>query len=485
MKLIYKNLVLFWILGVIFLLLQENMQAHTSPVVSFVRNGKVYLRWKPERSTALEGCNVYRKTLDGDWTKCTIKPIERITNSDEIHQILGTQSKVFFQLMGVQFPQKGIDDSAYSTFLQSKKQVSNFDLMCQIYPDFPRVMGEMYVDSTPSKGAVIYKITTIEHGKETELAVSQPVNSTINDIIPEILMLEAIPRNERVVLKWKRNDNALEAGTVNGFNVYRSKSLLGQFERVNSSPIFPIRLLVEGKKTTDEQEFLDKLVNNGTEYFYVVRSVNAFGFESEPSMTAHTTPFSTDVEIKFDITIEQFGSGAMVHFIAGDSAHFEGVELWKSTKRANGYSKVFPLSPFQLQNNFYDSDVSGGEHYFYYAVGKWKNGEVRQSDTLLFIRPDKLPPDIPQGLTATNKGAITVLSWKKSNENDIEGYEIRRSVVQSAEAMQFALTDKLLQTNSFSDSTKTQERAYRYYVYAVDKTGNYSKPAEIEVLPAK
>ena len=484
MKLIYKLPVIVFTV-VMFSVFPENMQAHTSPIVSFVRNGKVYLRWKPERSTALEGCNVYRKTADENWIKCTLQPIERITNSDEIHQMLGTQSKVFFQLMGVQFPQKGIDDSAYSTFLQSKKQVSNFDLMCQIYPDFPRVMGEMYVDTSALKGVSIYKITAIEYGVEQEIAVSRPLNSSVNDTIPEILTLEAIPKNERVLLRWKRNDNALDAGIVNGYNIYRSVSLLGNYERVNSSPIFPVRMRVAGKNPTAEQQFVDKLVQNGTEYFYVVRSVNAFGFESESSITARTIPFATNTEVAFDISAEQFGNGVMINFLAGDSANFADVELWKSTNQASGYKKVFPQSEFQLQRIFYDMDIREGEHYFYYAIGKWKNGEVRQSDTLLFIRPDKSPPDIPQGLSAKNKGAITVLTWKKNNESDIEGYEIRRSVALDTEKMQFALTDKLLQTNTFNDSTKNSERGYRYYVYAVDKAGNYSKPAEIEVLPLK
>jgi fibronectin type 3 domain-containing protein len=462
-----------------------DIHAYQSPIIVFSHNGKVYLRWKPERKTALEGCNVYRKLDKEEWIKCNAIPITRITDNDEIRRILGTQSELFFQLMGVQFPKKGINDSAYALFLQSQKQVSTFDLMCQIYPDFPLVMGEMFVDSVSPKGIVQYKIATIEHGKEHEIALSRLVNTLMNDTVPPITTLEAIPMNEKVRLRWRRDDTALDAGTVNGYNIYRSQSLLGKSERVNPSPLFPLRVRDAAKKLIAEQEFADKVVDNGTEYFYTVRAVNAFGFESDESITARAIPFDATAEAKLDISVEQFGNGAVVRFLAEDSVNLAAIELWKSTNHSQRYTKVFPVSVFQHQDKFYDMDIREGEKYFYFAKGSWKNGAERMSDTLLFIRPDKTPPSIPQGLSAMNNGSNIILSWKKSTDTDVEGYEIRRAVAQSAELIQFALTDKLVQTTLFTDTTILPDRAYRYYLYAVDTAGNYSHPAEIEVLPAR
>ncbi|MBK9248894.1 MAG: hypothetical protein IPM69_12465 [Ignavibacteria bacterium] len=457
-----------------------NAAAQTGRVLSFCKEGKVYLRWKPERSTSLEGCNIYRKSADGDWKLITESPVKRMTDNQEIRRLLGTQAELFLGLLGISLPEKGIDSSSYQRFLASPKAMSNFDLLCQIYPDFPRVMGEMYVDSLPPKGEIQYKISALVNGKEREIALSQAINSSKNEEVPTVQTLEAVPAEETILLKWPHTENSLERGLVNGYNVYRSSQLLGKYERVNSSPIFPVKITKGGTKLHN-QEFVDKFVTNDSTYYYEVRAVNAFGFESIPSLMVQSTPRAVMVNSPKNISTEEFGNGMRMRW---ESSGENTVEVWKSIDRLKNYHRVFPVSEFQEKaDSWLDIDLEEGTPYYYFIRSKSRSGMMStSSDTVEFRRVNRTPPTSPQGLKISIHDSKPTLTWLKNPEKDLAGYHIRRAIA-SNPAIQFYLTDSPVVQSNYTDSSSiTQGQSYIYSLYAVDTAGNLSAPVTVELM---
>jgi fibronectin type 3 domain-containing protein len=77
-----------------------------------------------------------------------------------------------------------------------------------------------------------------------------------------------------VTLSWKSPPPS-NGPKVIGYNIYRSTSSSGPYARVASE--------VKGPTYKDE------LVNSGTTYYYVVKSVNESGIESQPSEEIRVT----------------------------------------------------------------------------------------------------------------------------------------------------------------------------------------------------
>jgi endonuclease I len=87
------------------------------------------------------------------------------------------------------------------------------------------------------------------------------------------LALMAFPANRRVSLDWVSNVE----GDLAGYNVYRSTVAGGPYQKTNIS-------------LATASEHLDRFVQNGTTYYYVVTAVDAVGNESTISASAFATP---------------------------------------------------------------------------------------------------------------------------------------------------------------------------------------------------
>gem|GEM_PF-66203 len=84
-----------------------------------------------------------------------------------------------------------------------------------------------------------------------------------------------------VVLHWDSNSETELAG----YNIYRSTSLNGSYSKQNTSIV-------------DLLSYADVNVGNGTPYYYCLKAINVFGFESPASDTISVTPhtFASDDE---------------------------------------------------------------------------------------------------------------------------------------------------------------------------------------------
>ncbi|WP_263788931.1 BspA family leucine-rich repeat surface protein [Salinibacter grassmerensis] len=87
---------------------------------------------------------------------------------------------------------------------------------------------------------------------------------------------------------------------------------------------------------------------------------------------------------------------------------------------------------------------------------------------------ERATPSAPSGLTANVEGQHVLLSWSASASDDLAGYRLYRSVGQAPDTSGAGLTEGPVSATSFTDTTATENRTYRYGVTAVDTAGNQS-----------
>ena len=128
----------------------------------------------------------------------------------------------------------------------------------------------------------------------------------------------------------------------------------------------------------------------------------------------------------------------------------------------------------------------------WYAVTAVDNSYNESSREIVEVEiPDNVAPDPPSALAArpSRDGAV-LLSWQPLLAFDLAGYRVYRGDPQRGErersgGRQFSAVAELDgQTTNWMDREVERGQAYRYYLTALDESGNESDPsAEVEIVP--
>lgn len=145
----------------------------------------------------------------------------------------------------------------------------------------------------------------------------------------------------------------------------------------------------------------------------------------------------------------------------------------------------YPLAPINtllLTNTFFtDSGLENGKRYKYEVRSVRLVGTVRWEGegTAVEATPrDKTPPQAPTGVQGEKKEKGVFITWEKSAESDLLGYNIYRVGTGKAEK----LNKESRQETSFVDTEPGNARYVSYYITAVDTAGNESGPSRELIL---
>ncbi len=136
-------------------------------------------------------------------------------------------------------------------------------------------------------------------------------------------------------------------------------------------------------------------------------------------------------------------------------------------------------------NSYDDSAFEFGKAYAYIVrsviAAGGKSVESANSTPVIIKPRDIFPPSAPQGLTAaviTNaSSALEVdLSWSMNSETDLGGYRVYRSEEQGTRGD--LLTQEILLSPAYRDTSVQRGRRYWYTVTAVDRNGNESASSD-------
>ncbi len=122
-----------------------------------------------------------------------------------------------------------------------------------------------------------------------------------------------------------------------------------------------------------------------------------------------------------------------------------------------------------------NSSFTGEDSFTYRALDDSSAADT--ASVRIAVRPPPAPP-VPEGLVAQLEGRQVSLSWSAVAPEDLAGYRLYRSAGQRPDTSGAGLTEELISETTFTDTTATENRTYRYGVTAVDTAGNESALSE-------
>ena len=295
-------------------------------------------------------------------------------------------------------------------------------------------------------------------------------------VVPKrIVNLEAIPREERLLLEWtspKENTDKTPLINLAKFQVLRSEGTLiaGECKGCGERPKMIYEMKVDGK-----EEMRGKKVSIFFEdqearkvYVYQVVSINRRGYPSSPS---------NPVTVYWDYPPQ---SPRMVRGEREDKR----VDLyWDPVEGATGYNiyrrgeeEEFPLRPLNREpltvTQYTDLNVENEKRYIYSvrAVRRVVKTDVEGKGSLgAPVTPtDLIPPNAPLGLVAIPLKNGIELNWRRNREPDLLGYYVYRRRPGEKEFKK--LNETPLEKEVYLDTHVELEQDYEYAVTAVDNS---------------
>ncbi len=121
--------------------------------------------------------------------------------------------------------------------------------------------------------------------------------------------------------------------------------------------------------------------------------------------------------------------------------------------------------------DYLDRTIAEGARYRYVILGI--DGDNRQSlpsAAIEFAPEDKFAPAVPMGPSAVAGEKSITISWSRSADDDLEGYNVFRAVGDGA----FERVAQKVTLPAYTDTAVEVGKRYRYVVSAVDRAGNES-----------
>ena len=490
-----KNIFLF--LSLFITQLTFAQKADTLGLVTQVSSTGVLLKWLPSNYNLwMEGTrvgyNIQRSEVqlkDGKWKVITTTPLtseaikpwsnERITNEAKTNPELNNAKILIAGRLLQENAQPGTSTSNAAEIQGQKEYVYVMSLLANLLKNkSSEAMGLFYEDKTALPGKTyLYEVTvnTAKKIKGSEVVtMNQPV------ALPKVMGFDFNVVNKSVELYWLQP----KYSGYFAYDVYRSLSKNGTYEKVNNNPY-----LGELGLTVDEKRmvFIDSFPEMNKTYYYKVKGINAFEQTSAFSeiLTVKAVTFiqyapniskaSSKDNIRIDLEWE-------VNPV--DKENVASFSVW-TAKTQNDVMKKLNDKPISPKTYTYTDARLNKPTFNYYRVCAY--GYTGDSTCSLLkdgFLVDSVPPSKPivvSGICDTN-GVVTLI-WKKNKEADMYGYRIFRTFYKHKEPTR--ITDSTYKDTVYMDKVDVNSgwKKIYYAVVAIDEVFNASRQSQyVEVL---
>jgi len=310
-----------------------------------------------------------------------------------------------------------------------------------------------------------YYVTAVDligmESKASNYAEGVPVDKT-PPVMPEGVAAKEI--ENKIVIGWQMN---LELD-LSHYNIYRGISVEEEFKKINKEPI-----------PADLPYYEDKDIKPGKPYFYKVQAVDKSGNASRLTSAVSaliedkipprppTTLKAVVKERKVTLNWQQKPEEDLLGFyIYRGKSKEDFMRIIKTPLK----EKVFKDEGYQNKGL-----LPGGE--FFYGVSAVDNAYNESERIWVEVAiPDDEPPATPVSIYArpTEDGKIEVL-WQAAHSWDVTGYRLYRGDDKEKSKL---LAEVGKSTLSWLDDKVEKGKKYFYYVTAIDKAKNESKPTD-------
>ncbi|MFA6451403.1 MAG: fibronectin type III domain-containing protein, partial [bacterium] len=292
-----------------------------------------------------------------------------------------------------------------------------------------------------------------------------------------------------IVVKFTENAAADPNLDLMGYNIYRDEKPSGDYKlkvAILSDKTQLSYCTVAGKapcycdvEAPTKACYFDISVLLNKRYYYKISAFDVNGNESDKSTanfgTAATNPpdaatafcARSDTSNKNSLFLTWNGSNLL------NNPDISGFMIYRSADE-NNWSVIDPVP--ETPNNiemlrataYTDTSLVGGQKYCYLLITKAKDGGESSNVITCGVSGEDLSvPQRPTGLTTVPSSQSVLLSWGRSGDLDIAGYNVYRS--DSKEGKLTKVNNSTLTESSFTDSGLANDRVYWYCVTAIDK----------------
>ncbi|WP_236683086.1 malectin domain-containing carbohydrate-binding protein [Demequina globuliformis] len=284
---------------------------------------------------------------------------------------------------------------------------------------------------------------------------------------PIPVAVSATATGEGIDITW----DPVVADDLAGYNIYRGAD----------AGVAPDSATKVNDAILTATSFTDPTALAGTEYFYVVTSVDHTGNESNASSAASAELDGTAPPAP--ASANAFAGETSIALLWGSVSadDLEGYNVYRGTAAGVSVSPGNKLNSIPTTStSLIDADVVAGVTYYYVvtAVDSSGNESAPSNEVSGALPNDDEPPAAPQNVTAVAADAEVVLSWDAVDAGDLAGYRVYRSLETGAYTGAVAVTgEELLDSPTFTDTNVDNNTTYFYQVVAVDGSGNESDPS--------
>ncbi len=297
--------------------------------------------------------------------------------------------------------------------------------------------------------------TILKSGKYFE---QSDKNAVLFDNVP--INLHAISgRPKSIPIKW----DIPQISNIIGYKIYRS--------RINTD-FFQVVKEVSGRESNN---FIDKNLDDGIEYYYYVTSIDAYNSESKEShCVSAITKHRPDKVSSFNIKSDKPRKAELTWEINTESESII-INIYRSINYNDKYKKIASIGT-NNEKRFLDSGLEDDTFYSYYIIVQ---DEDLCSEPSNILKIKTLPlPDSPKQLISQYDSHLKRihLCWEAVKE--AMHYELYQKRL---------IVDKLIAgnitSNNFTISTELiREKKLIYYVIAIDDSERPSEKSDITVI---
>jgi fibronectin type 3 domain-containing protein len=432
-------------------------------VLAMPDDGGVWVRWTEPNLKSKNGINIYRQEAGaGEWKLLNEKPFTygQADMSAAIAQNAGLKrAKELADGMRDKDKLEGIGLALVLTNAVESREFSNY-------------LGIIYQDKTAQPGKEYsYEVREVSGASETTYGQSPLVKAGKLQRGPAPTELKTKEGDGKLFFSWNSDQTRLT-----GAHIYY-KVGGGNWQRFNKKIILPSKVPQKGgeDKFAEWLYFADSL-QNGTTYTCMIKGVDFFGFETEPSSEVKLTP----VDKTPPAQVSKFELQVAVDKVTAtwELPNAKGVEGF-NIYRLQGSDSVFTKlnkQPLAVSLRKYEETVEEVGVAYTYAIGTLdKAGNENRTEGRSIQVFDIKPPVAVRNLKAVADTGVIKLTWFPNPEKDLRGYLVYRMAKTATKGDTILVTPAALTANGYNDTLpKVAKNQFVYFVKAIDTSYNQS-----------